>query len=119
MSVAFNENKDGIALLNTLEDNRTKYTKRNYSRALLAHNNQKIIGHPSTRDFMKIIDNNLLPNFPLTRRDIIIAENMFGPDIGSLKGKTVCHASTPVDLSLVDVPSHIMDNIVRISWEVI
>ena len=105
-----NENRDGIALLNTVEDNKTKDTKRDYSRALLSRNIQKIIGRPSTRDFMKIIENKLLLNCPITWRDIIIAENISGPDIGSLKGKTARHAPTPLDPSLVDIPPHIMNH---------
>jgi hypothetical protein len=72
-----NENRDGIALINTVEDNKTKYTKRDYSRALLARNIQKIIVRPSTRDFMKIIDNNLILNCSIIRRDIIFAEKYF------------------------------------------
>jgi hypothetical protein len=39
-----------------------------------------------------------------------LQKNIFGPDIGSLKGKTVRHAPTPLDPSLVDIPSHIMNH---------
>ena len=80
---------DGVTLVNTVEDNRTSYTNRDYSRAVLARQIQSIIGRPSVRTYLKIIENNLLPNCPITRRDIIAAENIFGPDVGALKGKTV------------------------------
>ena len=101
---------NGVALVSTVEENKTKYTNRDYSRALLARNIQKIIGRPSTRDFMKIVDNHLLPNCPITRRDIIAAEHIFGPDVGSLKGKTVRSTPIPVNMSLVDIPSTIMSH---------
>ena len=104
------DSKTGIALVSTVEENKTKYTNRDYERAVLARNLQKIIGRPSTRDFMNIVENNLLPNCPITRRDIVIAENIFGPDVGSLKGKTVRHSPVPVNPSLVDIPSHIMSH---------
>jgi hypothetical protein len=35
------------------------------------------------------VTNNLLPNCPVTKRDIMAAEDIYGPDIGILKGKTV------------------------------
>jgi hypothetical protein len=42
----------------------------------------------STKDFLRIVARNQLPNCPITRDDILVAEDIFGPDIGSLKGKT-------------------------------
>ena len=34
------------------------------------------------------MENNLIPNCPVTRRDIITTEHIFGPDVGALKGNT-------------------------------
>jgi hypothetical protein len=97
-------------LINTVEGNRSSYTNRDYSRATLARNIQKIIGRPSTKAFIKIVENNLLPNCPVTRRDIIAAEHIFGPDVGSLKGKTVHKAATSVDVNTVDLPATVMSH---------
>jgi len=33
------------------------------------------------------LQNNLLPKFPASSRDMLAAEDIFGVDIGSLKGK--------------------------------
>jgi hypothetical protein len=43
---------------------------------------------------MTLLENNLLQNCPITKTDILAAEDIFGPNLGSLKGKTVRH-NTP------------------------
>jgi hypothetical protein len=99
---------DEMSLINTVEDNGTKYSQRDYSKAELARKIQKIIGRPSTKTFLSIVDKNLLANCPVTRADIIAAEAIFGPDVGSLKGKTVRKASSPVQADYTSVPKAIL-----------
>jgi hypothetical protein len=56
------------------------------------------------KEFIRIVTNNLLPNCPVTKRDIISAEYIFGPDLGSLKGKTVQRAPLQVDTTMTYNP---------------
>ena len=77
-----------MIFFNTVADNKINYTDNEYTRALLARKLQNTMGRPSTSDFKKLISNNLLPNCPITVDDINTAENIFGPDVGALKGKT-------------------------------
>ena len=44
----------------------------------------------------------------MTREGILIAEKIFGPDIGSLKGKTVRRGTDHVEVSATPVPSELM-----------
>ncbi len=46
------------------------------------------IGNPSLRDFKIIVKSNSIKNCLITVRDIEIAEDIYGPDISTLKGKT-------------------------------
>ena len=78
----------GTVLITTVAGNASNYTPADYSRALLARKTQQIIGRPSMRDYIRYVENNLIPNCPVTRRDIVAAEHILGPDVGSLKGKT-------------------------------
>lgn len=76
-------------LVNTVADNKSSYTNDDYLRAVRARETQIKIGRPSTKDYIRIVTSNLLPNCPVTKADILAAEHLFGPDVGSLKGKTV------------------------------
>ena len=66
-----------------------------------------MVGRPSLKDFLRIVDNNQLINCPVTRRDVLAADDMFGPDLGSLKGKTVRKLSPQVTHLRVTLPPEI------------
>ena len=100
----------GTALVTTVADNASNYTHADYSHALLARKTQQIIGRPSTRDNIRYVENNLIPNCPITRRDIVIAEHIFGPDVGALKGKTTRRRPLGVGLyNHTPIPSTVVD----------
>jgi hypothetical protein len=94
--------------VNTVDDNKSKYTNPDYSRAALARKRQNIIARPSTQTYMHIIDNNLMPNCPIGRNDIIAAGDIFGPNLGSLKCKTTQTASKHVRGEHMNIPINIM-----------
>ena len=56
------------------------------------------------------MENNLIPNCPITRRDIITAEQIFGPDVGVLKGKTTRRHPLGVGLyNHIPIPSTVVE----------
>ena len=69
---------------------------------------QNIIGRPSTQDLIVYVDKNQIPNCLVTRQDILGSEDIFGPNIGSLKGKTTCTTQKHVEVKLQDIPQEIM-----------
>lgn len=97
-----------VTMVNTVADNRINYTNRAYSRAVLAREIQKRIGRPSYKSYLKIVENNLLPNCPINRDDIIAAERIFGADVGTLKGKTVRRSVEHVEHAAVTIPASLM-----------
>jgi hypothetical protein len=97
------------ALMNTVDDRKQEYTKREYRDTLLARKVQNIIMFPGVRQFAKIADSKLIPNFPIRRADIAAAEWIFGPNLGALKGKTVNRPSMPVTGRIEGVPPAILD----------
>ena len=80
---------NGTVLITTIADKANSFSNADYAQAVLARKMQKIIERPTTRAFIDFIKNNLLANCPVNRRDVLRAEQIFGPDIGALKGKTV------------------------------
>ena len=87
------------SFITTVNDNESAYSQDEVYRAKLARSLMAKIGRPSTRDFVHIIRNNLLPNTTITVDDIKRAEKIYGPDLGSLKGKTTRRKSPVVDSS--------------------
>ena len=82
----------GVVMVSTVADNKRKYTVADYTRATVARKLQIIMGRPSTKELLRLVDGKLLANCPVTRLDIMAAEDIFGPDVGSLYGKTVRRA---------------------------
>ena len=77
-----------VLVVNTVRDNKKNYTNNDYRRALRARELQITMGRPSTGTFIAALKSNGLMNCPVTPGDVEAAEHIFGPDIGSLKGKT-------------------------------
>ncbi len=98
----------GTVLVNTVQENKSNYNVRDYKEAEIARQLQDMIGRPSTRDYIKIVQMNLLPNCLITTKDIMTAEDIFGPNLGSLKGKTVHQQGEHVTTEYVDLPMTIM-----------
>jgi DNA-directed RNA polymerase beta' subunit len=65
--------EEGMTLVMTVADKKSKYPIRDYRQAVLACRLQKMIGYPSTRDFLKIVEGHLIPNCPVQCADIIAA----------------------------------------------
>ena len=96
--------------VNTVNDNKKNFTNNDYLRAVRARELQVMVGRPSDKDFIKILKTSSLPNCPVTPRDVLIANELFGPDIGSLKGKTTHRAppivDSPVSVDLTTILKH-------------
>jgi hypothetical protein len=99
---------NGMVLVNTVEENKSNFSQRDYLRAVQARKIMHTIGRPSLQQFLNILDRNHLPNCPVTRRDALNAEAIFGTDVGSLKGKTVHRSSVPVQPVMNDLPAETM-----------
>eukprot|EP00804_Cyclotella_cryptica_P022012 CCRYP_000938-RA/>CCRYP_000938-RA protein AED:0.35 eAED:-0.94 QI:0/0/0/0.5/1/1/2/0/366 len=103
-----NRDEESTLLVTTVDENKSKFSAYDLTRAKLARTIQCRIGRPSTRNFIHYIENNLIPNCPITTQDIHNAEFIWGPDLGSLKGKTVRSTPEAVRTQSYTIPLNIM-----------
>ena len=83
-------------LVNTIEENKLFFTPRQFLRAKKARELYHALGTPSIKDFKSIITTNAIADNPVNTEDIELALQIFGEDIGSLKGKTTRRKPLPV-----------------------
>jgi hypothetical protein len=98
----------GTVLVTTVEDSKYRHMNREYTQATLARKLQNIIGRPSARTFLKIVETNQLNDCPILRGDVLAADHIFGPNVGSWKGKTVRQGGIHVNPEYHQVPMTIM-----------
>ena len=94
--------------ITNVDDNKSNFQAYDFNKAKLAGSIQHRIGCPSTKAFIQYISTNQIPNCPITAQDIKNAEFIWGPDLGSLKGKTVRRQSPSVSPSSWTIPISIM-----------
>ena len=99
----------GLSMVQTVRGNYEGYTKREVLRAKEARRAQAMMGNPSEKDYGGMVSNNMIPNCPVARSDIANAKAIFGPDLPSVRGKTVRRAPAPVVADYVAVPRELVE----------
>ena len=92
------------AFVMTVTEKRDLYTKQAYRDAIAARQDQNIMMFPGVCQLYKIADENILRNCPINWGDIRVAEDIFGPNLGALKGKPPARRSTVVSGGRDGVP---------------
>jgi hypothetical protein len=94
--------------MSTVEENKSFYTQRQFDKAKKARELYHALGTPSLSDFKAILRMNAISNNPVTLDDIKIAEQIFGPDIGQLKGKITRQQPMPVVSDRIEIPQELI-----------
>ena len=94
--------------VNTVEDNMRLFTPRQVRNAERARELYILMGRPSARTFKYMLQHGLIQNTTVTYDDAFRAEQIFGSDLGALKGKSVRTAPVPVVLpTVIPIPQAI------------
>jgi hypothetical protein len=97
-----------FTFVNTADDNKKAFSKRQLKGAELARTRYATLGYPLVKDFKWVIQSNQIKDCPVTVQDIVTAHQIWGKNIAALKGKTTRHKSRHVATDFVKVPSAIL-----------
>jgi hypothetical protein len=100
-------NADKMAI-DTININREGFTERDYERAKRAQKALALVGYPSPKYFKHMVSSNMIKNCPVTSTGVANANTIFGPDLATLKCKTVRITPPPVLTDYVQIPKEIM-----------
>jgi hypothetical protein len=95
-------------LISTVAENRQGYTLCQFERAKAARKLYHIVGTPAINNFKTVLQMNVIQNCPMTVEDVNISEKLFGPDMSSLKGKSMRRKPKPVRSDLIEIQKEII-----------
>ena len=95
--------------VSTIQENMKMFTPREVLQAKKARGLYQTLGTPSITDFKAIVRSNTIKNCPVTLEHIDTAEQIFGPDIGALKGKTTRRKPQPVVKDYMEIPQELTE----------
>ena len=99
----------GSSFMQTVRGNYEGYTKREVVRAKEARQGQALLGNPSEKDYQGMVSSNMKKNCPISTSDVSNARAIFGPDLASVRGKTVRRTPAPVMADYVSVPRSLVE----------
>ena len=92
-----------------MKENRSGYTQSQFKKAVRARELYHLLGAPTLDNYKGFIKMNGVHNCSVRLDDIIIAENIFGPDMATLKGKSTRPKPKPVLKDWIELPREIMN----------
>ena len=93
----------------TVRENYNNFSRKQIDGAKAARRLMGMIATPSTRDFNALVRLNMIPDCPITPENIKHADSLFGPDLATVRGKTVRRKPTRVVTDYVDIPRTLID----------
>eukprot|EP00536_Pseudo-nitzschia_multiseries_P017828 jgi/Psemu1/52760/gm1.52760_g len=69
---------------------------------------QEVLGFPTSQELIKMIDNNIIKDCPITKRDITIMTDISGKHASILKGKSVRQQSPHTREDITPIPDSIL-----------
>ncbi len=98
-----------MTLLRSCGGNMDGFTRREVEEARAVREAQGMIGHPTDWDFLGMLRANYIFNCPVTETAVKNANQIFGPDLAGVRGRTVRRPPKAVRTDFVHIPHAIID----------
>ena len=92
-----------------VEEQKKLYTKQQVARAMEAKKFHAATGFMSDQDFKHMVQQNMVKDSPITVDDVKIMNDIFGPNVYMLKGKTVRTRPHKVVSNYIEIPDRLLD----------
>jgi hypothetical protein len=74
-----------FTMVTIVKENREGFTNREFERSGQARRALALLGYLAPKDFNNMVSSNMVNNCPVSKVDITTANNIFGPDVATLK----------------------------------
>jgi hypothetical protein len=88
----------------TVRGNYEGYSRRDIVGAIKARRMQSMLGSPGLADFEGMVREKLIDDCPIDHIDLKNAHSIFGPDLASVRGRTVRRKPERVEVNVVAIP---------------
>jgi hypothetical protein len=83
------EGEVALDFIQTIRGNYDGFTRREVEEARAAREAQGMLGHPTDRNFLGMVRGNMVSNCPVTVSAAQNANQIFGPNLAGVRGRTV------------------------------
>ena len=97
-----------MVIVDTVKESVEGLSQHRYESTKQTRRDLAMVGYPSYKDFNNMVRAGMIPNRPVTLEEIKNVHAIFGPDVPSLKGKTVRLKPKPVVSNCVNTPKDIV-----------
>ena len=92
----------------SVKENLAGFTAREIEQAKRARELYHAVGAPTVQNFKGILRMNIIQDCPVTADDVNLAERIYGPDVATLKGRTVRIQPPVVREDNIEIPSELI-----------
>jgi hypothetical protein len=108
MLTTLEDKQEAFSLLTTVKESQKKYTLRGVRQAEVARRLQEIVMRPPSKKLQHILARGFIRNCPVESRHVQYANDIYGKNLGAIKGKTVRREVKPLTVSSNEVPEEIL-----------
>ena len=98
-----------VLTITTVEGQESEFSDLDCRRAIKARKLQEIMGFPTSKDLIRMIEDKLVTNCGVTRRDVLNAEAIYGKHVSIVKGKTVRNQGKHIREDVSPVPAGVLE----------